>query len=56
MVFGTEGSSCLGLDHGLQPLTHQIRDQCTGGADPKQLRQLSGGMIGDAVGLAWGRW
>ena len=56
VAIGAEGRSGLGLDQGLQPLTHQLGDEFTGGATAKQLRQLTGGRIGDGHGLVSGRW
>jgi len=56
VTIGTESSSGLGLDQGLQPLANQFRDQLAGGAAAKQLRQFRGGRIRDGHGLVSGRW
>jgi hypothetical protein len=50
----TEGRCSLGLDQGLQALPHQFRDQFTGGAAAKQLRQSRGGRSRDGRGLVSG--
>ena len=44
MAVSSKGSRGLGLDQGLEALAHQFRDQLTGGAAAKQLRQLMPGL------------
>lgn len=56
VTIGTEGSSSLGLDQGLEPLAHQFRNQLPGSAAAKQLRQLMGGRIRDGHGLVLRWW
>ena len=56
MAIGTDGSSGLGLDQGLQTLAHQFGDELTGRGAIEQLRQFRGGRMGDGHGLVSGRW
>jgi hypothetical protein len=56
MAIGTDGSSGLGLNQGLQTLTHQFGDELTGRGAIEQLRQFRGGRMGDGHGLVSGRW
>jgi hypothetical protein len=51
VTIGAKGGCSLSLDQGLEVLAHEFGNQLTGSAAAKQLRQLSGGRMGDGHGL-----